>query len=190
METKKITLGLSRIGLLALLVVAVLSLQNCKKEETPATTTTTTTTTATNNMKATVDGESFQGTTGAINTVSGTYNFLTIYAFNYQNSSTSFKEMFVYLYGVTKTGTYPLGTPTYSGTTVTGWGGYYEGTSAANYTVYMTDSTNTGTVTITKYDAASKTISGTYSFTAKQTTPAGTATKKITNASFTDVKWY
>jgi len=87
----------------------------------------------------------------------------------------------IHLYVPLATGTYTLSDSTFSGQ-------YWDGT-ILNQTTYITDSTHTGTVTITKYDTANKLMSGTFSFTARQFYPTGTATKSVTNGSFTDAKW-
>lgn len=52
---------------------------------------------------------------------------------------------------------------------------------------YYSDPTHTGTLSITKYDAANQLISGTFSFTAINDADLTTAT--VTDGSFTNVKW-
>jgi hypothetical protein len=55
---------------------------------------------------------------------------------------------------------------------------------------YQTNSTYTGTVAVTQYDATGKTVSGTYSFNALSTTSGtGTSTVSITNGNFTNISF-
>jgi len=55
-------------------------------------------------------------------------------------------------------------------------------------TNYVTFGANSGYVTITKYDATNQLVSGTFSFTAQQGNASGNVVR-VTNGSFTDVKW-
>ncbi len=79
-----------------------------------------------------------------------------------------------------------LGTYTLNGGTT-----YAYFTSNVTNTTYKTDATHTGTVVVTQYDATGKTVSGSYSFNAFQTSPGGTGTStvSITNGSFTNVSF-
>ena len=178
--TRKITLGLSRYIGIALIAIALLGLASCKK----STTSTSNNNTATTNASATVDGYSFKGTFGVV--VAAPY-YTEIFGVDVNNGTSAFKELLIYVPGTPAVQTYTLGVN--NGTT-NGWGWYFAGTSAASYTGYYTDSTNTGTLTISKYDVANKLISGSFSFKAKQYYPAtGTGTVNVTSGAFTDVKW-
>jgi hypothetical protein len=81
------------------------------------------------------------------------------------------------------TGTYQLGAPG-------GNAGVY-GTSSPGTTSYTTTGTSpyVGTLTITTYNTSTKTISGTFSFTAQENYPNSTGTATITSGSFANVIW-
>jgi hypothetical protein len=84
------------------------------------------------------------------------------------------------------------GTVTLNGasTTAGNTGMYGSGPSTSNLTQYWTDASNTGTMTITTFDATNKVMSGTFSFTAVQFYPnpaPGTVT--VTSGTFSNLKW-
>jgi hypothetical protein len=83
----------------------------------------------------------------------------------------------------TATGTYQLAGPG-------GNAGVY-GTTTPGTTSYTTTGTSpyVGTLTITTYNASTKTISGTFSFTAQENYPNSTGTATITAGSFANVVW-
>jgi hypothetical protein len=65
-------------------------------------------------------------------------------------------------------------------------GNYQTEWGTSNAKSYLTNASNTGTCTITKYDATAKKMSGTFSFKAIN----GGVVKEVTSGSFTDVKVY
>lgn len=90
----------------------------------------------------------------------------------------------IHLFIPQDTGTYVLGGGLGNAAT------YGEGIGTNSGISYSTDATNTGSVTITKYDLAGKKISGYFTFDCQQTVPTGgTATKSVSSGVFTDVKW-
>lgn len=88
----------------------------------------------------------------------------------------------IHVYMPKATGTFVLGRPPYSGQ-------YWDQSNPLSITSYTTDSSHVGSVTITKYDSANKTMSGTFYFNTLQLYPVGTGQKNVTSGTFTDVKW-
>jgi hypothetical protein len=87
----------------------------------------------------------------------------------------------------TSVGTYILN---FGGTTSGNAAVYSIGPNTANMTSYRTDTTHVGTLTITTLDMTNKTMTGSFSFNAKQSAPTiGTATVAITSGTFAGVKW-
>ena len=80
------------------------------------------------------------------------------------------------------TGTYTLGAAN------TGW---VNVTSGSNTTAYYTDASHTGTVVLTTLNIGSSHLAtGTFSFTANETTPApGAATISVSSGSFANLTW-
>ncbi len=67
--------------------------------------------------------------------------------------------------------------------------GQYSSGPAATEIMYRTDASHTGTITFTQVDATNKLLSGTFTFTALQYSPAGTPTVNVTNGSFSNITW-
>jgi hypothetical protein len=102
-------------------------------------------------------------------------------------TSTVPNEQIVIYTSASAIGTYPLGSGVSAGGNMATFG---TGPSSSNMTNFRTDSTHTGTLHITSFDAANKTMSGNFSFTAVQFSPtSSTATSVITNGVFAGVKW-
>jgi hypothetical protein len=79
-----------------------------------------------------------------------------------------------------------VGTPYVLGTGF-GIGEYSVGSPTA--AIYQTNTTNLGTITITKYDATNRLMSGTFSFPCVPASSSASGTKNVTGGTFTDVKF-
>ena len=150
-------------GILALSLL----LSNCTKKFTDSTTC------KNKNLKATADGNAFESCVITV-VPYATFNWIQAGKDNDQ----------IHLYIPRKTGTFALGdTSAYSAV-------FNKDFGKSSGKSLGTDSLHSGTVTITSCDVANKTISGTFSFSAIQKSPAGgTATANITNGTFADIKW-
>ncbi|MFM9944855.1 MAG: DUF6252 family protein [Bacteroidia bacterium] len=145
---------------------SILSLINCKKESSNASC-------PNKNLTCTVDGNPFQS---CVITVVNYPTYAWVQAQGDDNKSS------IHLYIPLKTGTFDLGgTSAFSAQ-------YWQGPVLSNVS-YLTDTIHKGTVTLTKYDATNKLMSGTFSFDAHQYMPKGTAQKNVTAGVFTDVNW-
>jgi hypothetical protein len=157
-------------------LVAILII-GCKKKTTTTTTTTPPPTTVNQQgtMAFTIGSGSPQNATQSSLSGSLLNNELNIYGATSSN-----------IYAVNLFIPNSVGTSTLNGGTTYA---YFD--SNVTNTTYKTNATYTGTVVVTQYDAAGKTVSGTYSFNALQTSPggAGTSTVSITNGSFTNVSF-
>lgn len=125
------------------------------------------------NMTWKVDGISYTGT-GVISDLSSINSFFLIDGIA---PGSDCKEVHLRICspGI---GDFSLATHNYSGcnssTAGSGYSEYWDGASISNHSTYITDSTRTGTLTITKYDVITKKVSGTFSFTAIKTDSQGT----------------
>ena len=79
----------------------------------------------------------------------------------------------------------PAEVGTFSSTTNDDAGGFFINKDGGLWLSSIGD--GTATITITKFDASSKKMSGTFSFTAPASGDPATGTKSVTNGSFTDV---
>ncbi len=104
------------------------------------------------------------------------------------NGSTSYsptKQILLYLKTST-IGTYILNSsegPQGNGNT----GTYTEGVAPFGLTVFSTDASNIGSVTISKFDMINKVVSGTFYFDATQISPLTGGGIKISNGSFNNI---
>lgn len=92
-------------------------------------------------------------------------NTVLINARNFSRSPTE-TEFEIYLVGITGPGTFLLNQNTSKVPGASASYGYYEVRRFRPEEEYITSSTHTGVVTITRYDVANRIISGTFSFTA------------------------
>ena len=147
-----------------LICVVSMSFFACKKEEKPAATTTTTTP-GDGTMKCSIDGVAFSSDatyTAAAKNGDG-------YTFSAPQSPGpgGYKAIAISLHGVPElvvNKTYPLkGYPAAIGE---GFGSYSPSYGVKDSPTSSSDSTNSGSITITKYDAAAKKVSGTFNFKA------------------------
>ncbi|HEV7232021.1 MAG TPA: DUF6252 family protein [Bacteroidia bacterium] len=108
------------------------------------------------------------------------------YSITGTQSTAPLQEIVLYT-SATGIGTYTLNTGlSTNGST----GTYATGPSSSQLTEYRTDSTNTGVLNITAFDATNKTMSGNFNFKAKQFSPTvGTTIVTITSGTFASVKW-
>ncbi len=103
-----------------------------------------------------------------------------------QTNTAPVENMVIYT-NATTTGTYTLN---FGGSTNGNAALYSVGPTTGSMTSYRTDSTHTGTLTITTLDMTNKTMTGTFNFTGKQSNPTvGTATATVTSGTFAGVKW-
>ena len=151
--------------LFTLIITSIFSLSSCDKEKTSNC--------KDKNLTCSVSGSSFQS---CVITVAPASTYTWIQAQQEDGKGS------IHLYLPKDTGTYALGG-------VSGYSGQYWEGSILKITSYTTDTSHTGTVSISKYDAANKVMSGAFNFDAKQLQPAGTGTKSVTSGSFTYVKW-
>ncbi len=134
----------------------------------------------TNNMTASVNGSSFATTTAS---ASNSNNRLLLVGVT---TGTPVKEIQIWVDNPA-VGSYSL---TSSNVNAGNTAIYAEGPSSAMLTDYWTDSTHTGTLTISKLDNSARTVSGSFSFNAVQFYPtASTNTVSVSSGSFTDLKW-
>jgi hypothetical protein len=147
------------------------------------------TATGSGTMSATVDGQSWTVTSGAVlatytPTVEG--NALAVIGSQVQGTSTS--TLTITIENVRGTGEFRLGLPGVGG--AQGSAGYGIATSAGaggNVQVWVTTNTETGTVNITRLDVPNKTVAGTFSFRCRNTN-ATPEIRNITNGRF-EARW-
>lgn len=145
------------------------------------------TATGSGTMSATVDGQSWTATSGAVlatytPTIS-TGNVLSVIGSQVQGTSTS--AFTITINNVRGTGEYRLGSESGVGG-AQGVAAYSIGTSTgsgANLQIWATTNTETGTVNITRLDVPNKTVAGTFSFRCRNPN-ATPAIRNITNGRF------
>ena len=135
-------------------------------------------------MSATVDGQSWTATSGA---VAATYitNTLTVIGSQVQGTSGSTitgSTLTITINNVRGTGEFRLGELGFA----QGFAGYAIQTGAgSNDQGWGTTNTETGTVNITRLDVPNKTVAGTFSFRCRNSNPNATpAIRNITNGRF------
>ncbi|OFX74748.1 MAG: hypothetical protein A2X12_03285 [Bacteroidetes bacterium GWE2_29_8] len=163
-----------------MIILATIVFVGCKKDE-ETTTPETVTPTVTDNFKAKIDGVDYTTTTGKATLYSGV---LMVQGNNANNT----KSMIIYMVydSIAVNKTFPIG----ENNTGINAKGYYKDSNIEPSTEFEStnDGLTTDKITITKFDAAGKTISGTFNFTAvDQDDP--NVKKVITTGVFTDLKW-
>jgi len=158
----------------AMMLVFLCGMYSCKKTTTPPPANPTPGT-----LTATVNGTTFTTPAYAQILVPGRLDI-------YPGVSTTDSLLVSIFIAGTSTGTYTLNST--QGSLQNGNEGEFYHSNATNtsFTEYWTDTTHTGTVTITKWDMTAKQFSGTFSFNAVQFHPSATGATVSVSGSFTN----